>query len=105
MGKLSVNPKDVRKTIRFTSGEYLPVAKQLEKYDIPFSEFARSAILKKRIKVKCHKELKQEFNQLNHSMNIIKRRVVAKNEIDFLVLQSMANIEEKMNRILNGLDI
>ncbi len=105
MGKMSVNPKSVRKTLRFDAGEYLGVARQLEKYDIPFSEFARSAILKKRIKVKCHKELKQEFNALNHSMNIIKRRVVAKNEIDFLTLQSMASIEEKMNRILNGLEI
>ena len=105
MGKMSVNPKSIRKTLRFDVGEYLGIARQLEKYDIPFSDFARSAILKKRIKVKCHKELKQEFNQLNHSMNIIKRRVVAKDDIDFLTLQSMGRIEEKLNRILNGLDI
>ena len=38
MGKMSVNPKEIRKTLRFDVREYLTIAKQLEKLDISFSD-------------------------------------------------------------------
>ena len=41
--------KDIRKTLRFSQKEYLKISEELQNANVTFSDFARSAILKKKL--------------------------------------------------------
>ena len=49
--------KDVRKTLRFSPEEFAQIQQELESANVSFSTFARSAILKKKIRLPIEREL------------------------------------------------
>lgn len=67
--------KDVRKTIRFTADEFQQIQQKLDFAEISFSDFARSAILKKQIKLPIERELIYELNKIGNNLNQIAKRV------------------------------
>lgn len=84
-------PKDIRKTLRFSKSEFELIQQQLEKSNITFSDFARSAILKKKIKLPIEKELLYELNKIGNNLNQIARTVNTDNKVQ--ILSKLVQIE------------
>lgn len=68
-------PKDVRKTLRFSAEEFAQIQAELDRANISFSTFARSAILKKKIKLPIEREYLYELNRIGNNLNQIAKRV------------------------------
>jgi len=84
-------PKDIRKTLRFSQSEFELIQQQLEKSNITFSDFARSAILKKKIKLPIEKKLLYELNKIGNNLNQIARSVNTDNKVQ--ILSKLVDIE------------
>jgi hypothetical protein len=67
--------KDIRKTIRFSESEFAMIQQKLESANITFSDFARSTLLKKKIKLPIERELIYELNKIGNNLNQIAKRV------------------------------
>jgi len=95
--KQKYDNKFVRKTIRFTSDEFSVIQKNLEKGDITFTEFARSSILKKKLKLPIEKELIYQLNKIGINLNQIAKSINKNEKIS--VLQQLVKIEKMIKEI------
>ena len=86
--------KSIRKTIRFSEDEYSKISDKLEKADIDFSTFCRSAILKKKIKLPIERELLYQLNKIGNNLNQIAKRINQKEK--FSVLTELVQIEKAL---------
>lgn len=93
-------PKNIRKTLRFSRDEFATIQKNLELANINFSDFARSAILKKKIKLPIEKELIYEINKIGNNLNQIAKAVNQKEKIS--VLTQLIKIEKALKELRNG---
>ena len=63
--------KEIRKTIRFSSEEYSKIEELMSEHNLTFAEFARGAILKKKIKLPIERELLYQLNKIGNNLNQI----------------------------------
>ena len=91
--------KDKRVTIRFTDDEYNKVYSSAQELDISLSTYIRKKTLgnRERISSKCDKELLYEMNRIGNNLNQISKHCNTTKTIDKLVLQSLVEIEKKLN--------
>lgn len=91
--------KDFRKTLRFSKEEFDKIQLELEKSNISFSDFARSAILKKKIKLPIEKELIYQISKIGNNLNQIARAVNSKDRV--AVLTQLVEIEKQLKALRN----
>ena len=84
-----------RKTIRFSDDEWSEIEKRLENYGVSFSDFARSAILEKRIFTSDEKELAKSIGKFgvlyNQHIMLLNRGRVPNNLATLKILERIAN--------------
>lgn len=91
--------KDIRKTIRFSSDEFEQIQKQLDEANITFSDFARSAILRKKIKLPVEKKLLYELNKIGTNLNQIAKAVNSRND-KIRILSELVEIEKAIKELI-----
>lgn len=92
--------KNIRKTLRFSTEEFDKIQLELDKSNISFSDFARSAILRKKIKLPIEKELIHQISKIGNNLNQIARAVNGKEKIS--VLTELVEIEKALRELKNG---
>ena len=90
--------KDIRKTLRFSQKEYEKINEELQNANITFSDFARSAILKKKIILPIEKDLLYELNKIGNNMNQIARAINSNEKIE--VLKMLVSIQNKISELM-----
>ncbi len=90
-------PKDVRKTLRFSAEEFAQIQAELDRANISFSTFARSAILKKKIKLPIEREYLYELNRIGTNLNQIAKAVNSGERIN--VLRKLIEIEAQIKAL------
>ena len=93
-------PKDVRKTLRFSAEEFAQIQAELDRANISFSTFARSAILKKKIKLPIERELLTELSRIGNNLNQIARSCNQGEKKPVLV--ELVEIEKQLKDLKNG---
>ena len=101
--KKKYDDKFVRKTLRFTPLEFEKVEIERAKTNLDFTNFCKSAILKKRVKTKDEENFNQDLiyqiNKIGINLNQIARAVNQKDRV--AVLTELVEIEKQL-RALNG---
>lgn len=92
--------KEVRKTIRFTDDEFAVIQQELELANISFSVFARSALLKKKIKLPIERELLTELSRIGNNLNQIARSCNQGEKR--VILTELVAIEKQLKELKNG---
>ena len=92
--------KDVRKTLRFSPDEFAQIQRELEVANISFSTFARSAILKKKIRLPIERELLTELSRIGNNLNQIARSCNQGEKKSVLV--ELVAIEKQLKELKNG---
>lgn len=67
--------KEIRKTIRFSDDEFAKIEQMMSEHNLTFAEFARGAILRKKIKTNLTKDLLFEINRVGNNLNQIAKKV------------------------------
>ena len=67
--------KKIRKTIRFSDDEFVRIETLMSEHNLTFAEFARGAILRKKIKTNLTKDLLFEINRVGNNLNQIAKKV------------------------------
>jgi len=93
-------PKNVRKTIRFSNEEYSKIEKLMSEHNLTFAEFARSAILRKKIKTNLTKDMIFEVNRIGNNLNQIARKVNQNSNRKNLLL-TLIEIKNELKKIGN----
>ena len=93
--KKKYDDKFIRKTIRFSVSEWKKVQEQLSKSETTFTEFARSAILRKKIKLPIEKDLIKELNAIGNNLNQIARAVNSRDD-KVQILTELVEIERAL---------
>ena len=73
--------KEIRKTIRFSIDEFNNVEKVLSEHNLTFSEFARSAILNKKVKTKLTSDYIFQLQKIGNNLNQIAKSLNQKKDI------------------------
>ena len=101
--KKKYDDKFIKKTIRFTADEFEKVEIERAKTNLDFTNFCKSAILKKRVKTKdeenFNRDLIYQVNKIGINLNQIARAVNQKDRV--AVLTELVEIEKQL-RLLNG---
>ena len=101
--KKKYDDKFIKKTIRFTPDEFEKVEIERAKTNLDFTNFCKSAILKKRVKTKdeenFNRDLIYQINKIGINLNQIARAVNQKDRV--AVLTELVEIEKQL-RLLNG---
>ena len=102
--KKKYDDKFIKKTIRFTPDEFAKIEEQREKTNLDFTNFCKSAILKKRVKTKdeenFNRDLIYQINKIGINLNQIARAVNQKDRI--AVLTELVEIEKQLRELRNG---
>jgi hypothetical protein len=98
--KSKYDKKFVRKTIRFTEDEFAKIENQISEHNLTFTEFARSAILRKKIKTNLSKEMIFEVNRIGNNLNQIAKKVNSDSDRKNLLIQLIA-IQNQLKEISN----
>ena len=96
--KKKYDNKFVRKTIRFSENEWKSIEEKLTKSETTFTEFARSAILRKKLKLPIEKELIYELNRIGNNLNQIAKAVNSKND-KIQILTELIEIEKAVKNV------
>jgi len=91
--------KKYKKTIRFTKSEIEQIEKKLKEHNLSFSEFARNAILCKKINSKISIKLVYEINKIGNNLNQVAKRVNTLKRLDQDVLGVLIDIDKKMDEL------
>ena len=67
--------KSIRKTLRFSEDEYQKIENELLKNGVTFSDFARSAILRKKLITKYDKEMIYHISKIGNNLNQVARAI------------------------------
>ena len=101
--KKKYDDKFIKKSIRFTPDEFEKVEIERAKTNLDFTNFCKSAILKKRVKTKdeenFNRDLIYQINKIGINLNQIARAVNQKDRV--AVLTELVEIEKQL-RLLNG---
>lgn len=101
--KKKYDDKFIKKTLRFTPDEFEKVEIERAKTNLDFTNFCKSAILKKRVKTKdeenFNRDLLYQVNKIGVNLNQIARAVNQKDKI--AILTELVEIEKQL-RALNG---
>ena len=101
--KKKYDDKFIKKTIRFTPDEFEKVEIERAKTNLDFTNFCKSAILKKKVKTKDEENFNQDLiyqiNKIGINLNQIARAVNQKDRV--AVLTELVEIEKQL-RLLNG---
>ena len=101
--KIKYENKFIKKSIRFTNDEFEKVEIERAKTNLDFTNFCKSAILKKRVKTKdeenFNRDLIYQVNKIGINLNQIARAVNQKDRV--AVLTELVEIEKQL-RLLNG---
>ena len=101
--KVKYENKFIKKSIRFSNEEFKLIEEQREKTNLDFTNFCKSAILKKRVKTKdeenFNRDLIYQINKIGINLNQIARAVNQKDRV--AVLTELVEIEKQL-RLLNG---
>lgn len=89
--------KNIRKTLRFSGEEFDKIQLELDKSNISFTDFARSAILRKKIKLPIEKELIYQISKIGNNLNQIARAVNGKEKIS--ILTELVEIEKALREL------
>ena len=96
--------KFIRKTLRFTPLEFERIEEQREKTNLDFTNFCKSAILKKKVKTKLeedfNRDLIYQINKIGINLNQISRAVNQKDRV--AVLTELVEIEKQLRELRNG---
>ena len=96
--------KFIRKTLRFTPLEFERIEEQREKTNLDFTNFCKSAILKKKVKTKLeedfNRDLIYQINKIGINLNQISRAVNQKDRV--AVLTELVEIEKQLKALRNG---
>ena len=101
--KKKYDDKFIKKTIRFTPDEFEKVEIERAKTNLDFTNFCKSAILKKKVKTKeeenFNRDLIYQVNKIGVNLNQIARAINQKDRV--AVLTELVEIEKQL-RLLNG---
>ena len=101
--KKKYDDKFIKKSIRFTPDEFEKVEIERAKTNLDFTNFCKSAILKKKVKTKdeenFNRDLIYQINKIGINLNQIARAVNQKDRV--AVLTELVEIEKQL-RLLNG---
>ncbi len=101
--KIKYENKFIKKSIRFTNDEFEKVEIERAKTNLDFTNFCKSAILKKKVITKVeedfNRDLIYQINKIGNNINQIARAVNQKDIV--AVLTVLAEIEKQL-RLLNG---
>jgi len=96
--------KFIRKTLRFTPLEFERIEEQREKTNLDFTNFCKSAILKKKVKTKLeedfNRDLIYQINKIGINLNQIARAINQKDRV--AVLTELVEIEKQLRELRNG---
>ncbi len=92
--------KEIRKTIRLTEEEFAKIQQELDTANISFSVFARSALLRKKIKLPIERELLTALNRIGNNLNQIARSCNQGEKKSVLV--ELVAIEKQLKELKNG---
>jgi len=70
--------KDIRKTIRFSEDEFSKVEEKLNEHNLTFAEFARGAILNKKVKTKLTQSYIFQLQKIGNNLNQIAKNLNSK---------------------------
>ena len=102
--KKKYDDKFIKKTIRFTPDEYEKIEEQREKTNLDFTNFCKSAILKKKVKIKeeenFNRDLIYQINKIGVNLNQIARAVNQKDRV--AILTELVEIEKQLRELRNG---
>ncbi len=79
--------------MRLTEKEFLRIENQCEKYGITKSDFARSAILKKRIRYKIDIQFNQNFAQVQKDFDALLKKVNVKKHLILRFYKSLKKLK------------
>ena len=71
-------PKKIRKTIRFSETEWEQIEQKLTEHNLSFAEFARGAILNKKIKTKLTTDYIFQLQKIGNNLNQIAKNLNSK---------------------------
>jgi hypothetical protein len=89
----------VKKTISFTNEEYAKIQEKMELVGVDFSTFAKSILLKKKVKLPIERELLYELNKIGNNLNQIAKGVNSKSIDARAIIPLLANIEKELNNV------
>ena len=99
--KKKYDDKFIKKTLRFTPDEFEKVEIERAKTNLDFTNFCKSAILKKRVKTKdeenFNRDLIYQVNKIGINLNQIARAVNQKDRV--AVLTQLVEIEKQLKEI------
>ena len=102
--KKKYDDKFIKKTIRFTPDEFEKVEIERAKTNLDFTNFCKSAILKKKVKTKdeenFNRDLIYQVNKIGINLNQIARAVNQKDKV--AVLTELVEIEKQLRELRNG---
>ena len=102
--KKKYDEKFIKKTIRFKPDEFAKVEIERAKTNLDFTNFCKSAILKKRVKTKdeenFNRDLIYQLNKIGININQIARAVNQKDRV--AVLTELVEIEKQLRELRNG---
>ena len=102
--KKKYDDKFIKKTLRFTPDEFEKVEIERAKTNLDFTNFCKSAILKKRVKTKdeenFNRDLIYQINKIGINLNQIARAVNQKDKI--AILTELVEIEKQLRELRNG---
>ena len=102
--KKKYDDKFIKKTIRFTPDEFEKVEIERAKTNLDFTNFCKSAILKKRVKTKdeenFNRDLIYQVNKIGINLNQIARAVNQKDRV--AILTELVEIGKQLRELKNG---
>lgn len=102
--KKKYDDKFIKKSIRFTPDEYEKIEEQRQKTNLDFTNFCKSAILKKKVKTReeenFNRDLIYQVNKIGINLNQIAKAVNQKDRI--AVLSELVEIEKQLRILNNG---
>lgn len=90
--------KIIKKSIVFKAEEYVTIEKKLRELQIDFSTFAKSALLKHKIKLPIQRELLFEINKIGNNLNQIAKAVNSRSD-RISILTQLVEIEKALKEI------
>lgn len=96
-------PKEIRKTLRFSSDEYTQILEKIEAHNLTFSEFARSAILSKKVSSKLTPDLIFQIQKIGNNLNQIAKSLNSKKgDIpNSEILKNLISIQDQIKDLKN----
>jgi len=98
--ELFLSNKVHKKTVRFSDDEYQKIEENLKAHHLKFSEFARAAILKKRIHSKIEVEQIYQMKKIGTNINQIAKAVNANSfEHEVEILEALLAIQKSIQKL------